>query len=319
MPEREIEILLRMQANVEPLRDGRVGVDGFDVRILDESTMTNGFRQMVRTEAFPVSEMALTSYVVAREHGAQFTALPIFLVREFHHGAILFNRRAGISGPKDFEGRCIAVDRGFTVTTGVWARMILAEEHGVDLSRVTWQLSSDEHVPTFVNPPNVRAPETGLDVRAALVAGTIPGAIGFLRSQIPGATDDIVAPYPDWLEAGLAAFDARGHYPINHLIVVRNDVLARYPDLPRALFHAFSESKRLYVEALQSGTLANPTDIDRMHARIMERMPDPLPYGLEPNRALLQGYLDQCHAQGVLRKPVTLDDLFEDSTRDLAG
>ena len=43
---------------------------------------------MVRELEFDVSEMALTTYLAAKEHGVRFTALPIFLVRGFHHGAI---------------------------------------------------------------------------------------------------------------------------------------------------------------------------------------------------------------------------------------
>jgi len=60
----------------------------------------------------------------------------------FHHGAILYNTRLGIRSPKDLEGRRVGVNRGYTVTTGVWARSILQHEHGVDLQKITWVLSA---------------------------------------------------------------------------------------------------------------------------------------------------------------------------------
>ena len=88
--------------------------------------LVKGFRRMVRELEFDVSEMALTTYLTAREHGVAFTALPIFLVRGFHHGAIRYNTRSAIREPKDLEGRRVGVNRGYTVTTGVWARGILA-------------------------------------------------------------------------------------------------------------------------------------------------------------------------------------------------
>jgi ABC-type amino acid transport substrate-binding protein len=52
--------------------------------------------------------------------------------RTCHHAAILVNTKAGIGGPKDLEGRRVGVNRGYTVTTGLWARSILQHQYGVD-------------------------------------------------------------------------------------------------------------------------------------------------------------------------------------------
>ena len=80
------------------------------------------FRRMVRGLEFDVSEMAITTYICARAHGKRFTALPVFPMRAFHHGAIVYNTKAASAAPKDLEGRRVGVNRGYTVTTGVWAR-----------------------------------------------------------------------------------------------------------------------------------------------------------------------------------------------------
>ena len=93
--------------------------------------------------------MAITTYICAKAHGKPMTAIPVFLVRAFHHGAILVNTKAGIRSPKDLEGKRVGVNRGYTVTTGVWARGILQDEYGVDLDKVTWVLSGDEHVAEY--------------------------------------------------------------------------------------------------------------------------------------------------------------------------
>jgi len=79
-------------------------------------------RRMVRGLEFDVSEMALTTYITARTHGKRSMGLPIFLVRAFHHGAIVCNTRSRIKRPKDLEGKQVGVNRGYTVTTGLWAR-----------------------------------------------------------------------------------------------------------------------------------------------------------------------------------------------------
>ena len=113
---------------------------------------------MVRGLEYDVCEMAFTTYLCAKEHGKRFTALPVFLVRGFHHGAILCNTTIGIREPKELEGKRVGVNRGYTVTTGVWARGILAEEHDVDLDRVTLG-ALRRRARGGVRPPRERRPD----------------------------------------------------------------------------------------------------------------------------------------------------------------
>ena len=80
--------------------------------------------------------------------------------------------------PKDLEGKRVGVNRGYTVTTGVWARGVLQTEYGVDLSSITWVLSSDEHVAEYRPPANVVPMESGKTMAQMLIAGEIVAAIG---------------------------------------------------------------------------------------------------------------------------------------------
>src|SRR3954452_23366483 len=107
---------------------------------------------MSRELLYDVTEMAATTYFVAREHGKPFTALPVFLTRGLHHKAVLA-REPGDA--KRLEGERVGVNRGYTVTTGVWARGILASEYGVDLDSITWVRSDEEHVAEYQPPPHV--------------------------------------------------------------------------------------------------------------------------------------------------------------------
>src|SRR5690606_40259132 len=111
---------------------------------LDVPVLVRAFRRMVRGLEFDVCEMAFTTYLCAKAHGKRLTALPIFLVRGFHHGAIVHNPAAGIQTPADLMGRRVGVNRGYTVTAGVWARGILAEEDGGDLKRVAGGLTGED-------------------------------------------------------------------------------------------------------------------------------------------------------------------------------
>jgi 4,5-dihydroxyphthalate decarboxylase len=270
---------------------------------------------MVRGLAYDICEMALSTYVCARAHGKRFTALPIFLVRAFHHGAIVVNTKAGIGNPKDLEGRKVGVNRGYTVTTGVWARGVLQQEYGVDLSRITWVLSGDEHVAEYRAPPNVVPIEPGRKMADMLASGELAAAIG-IEVDHP----DVKPLIPDALEAGLAALRERGHYPINHTVVVKDDLLAAYPDLAADVFIAFAEAKRLYVERLKSGRIEKPTQADEVHRRVLEITgADPLPYGIAPNRQVLEELIQHTLTQRIITRPVSVEALFARETHGLVG
>lgn len=283
----------------EALKDGTVSAAGFSLKFEEIPVLVKGFRRMVRSLEFDVSEMALTTYLTAREHGVAFTALPIFLVRGFHHGAIRYNTRSGIREPKDLEGRRVGVNRGYTVTTGVWARGILATEFDVDLERVTWVLSGDEHVASYVPPANVE-PANG-DLGDLLIQGEIDAVIG-LDVDHP----DVAPLIPDPEEAAISALRERGFYPINHLVVVKDEVLQRYPDVAHAVFDAFTEAKQRYVARLRDGALTDP-----VYSRVLATTGgDPLPYGVEPNRAMLERLMEYALDQRILTRPVDIDDMF---------
>src|SRR5687768_6319863 len=144
-----LRTVTRTQGNNAALKDGTVTPTGFRFDFEEIPVLVQGFRRMVRDLEFDVSEMALTTYLVAKSHGVRFTAVPAFLVRGFHHSAITIDTRQGISSPKDLEGKKVGANRGYTVTTGVWARSILADEHGVDLDSITLVLSGDEHLEQY--------------------------------------------------------------------------------------------------------------------------------------------------------------------------
>jgi 4,5-dihydroxyphthalate decarboxylase len=301
MSEPVLTTLTRTQGANQALKDGTVTPAGFSLKFEEIPVLVKGFRRMVRSLEFDVSEMALTTYLTAREHGVAFTALPIFLVRGFHHGAIRYNTRSGIRGPKDLEGRRVGVNRGYTVTTGVWARGILATEYGVDLGGVTWVLSGDEHVASYVPPANVEPAPPGSDLAEMLINGEIDAVIG-----VDVDHPDVAPLIPDPEEAAIRALRERAFYPINHLVVVKDSVLQRYPEVGHAVFDAFTEAKQRYVARLRDGAVT-----DRVYTRVLQTTgADPLPYGVEPNRAMLEQLMEYALDQRILTKPVGIDEVF---------
>jgi ABC-type nitrate/sulfonate/bicarbonate transport system substrate-binding protein len=313
MAEPLLRTVTRTQGDNEELKTGAVTPRGFRFDFEEVPVLVHAFRRMVRGLEFDVSEMALTTYLVAKAHGARFTAVPAFLVRGFHHGAIHHDPASGIRHPKDLEGRRVGVNRGYTVTTGVWARAILREEYGVDLDRVTWVLSGDEHVEQYRPPANVVSMPEGDSLERMLLDGELAAVIG-LTPQSPRLAPLI----PDPRQAGLAALRERGTYPINHLVVVKDELLAKYPELGAEVFSAFARAKQAYVERLPD--IEQPDATDRMYRDVMAATgADPLPYGIEPNRAVLEALLRHAVDQRILERPLPLEELFAAGTRDLTA
>ncbi len=311
----KLKTVTRTQGNNQALKDGGVKPDGFEFDFEEIPVLIDGFRRMVRGLEFDVCEMALTTYACAREHGTAFTALPIFLVRAFHHGAMVMNTDAGIQHPKNLEGRKVGVNRGWTVTTGLWARSILQHQYGVDLSKITWVLSGDEHVQAYRPPGYVQSMEKGRQMADMVASGELAGAIG-VDIDVPSVKPLI----PMAQQAGFDALRASGHYPINHLVVVKDEVLKAHPGVATAVFEAFAESKRRYVARLRDGSIAKPTAVDEMHRRVMDITgADPLPYGLAPNRRMLDQALTSAVEQGILARAPTLETLFPASTHHLTA
>ena len=314
MAELKLKSVTRTQGNNKALKDGSVKPRSFAFDFQEVDPLIDAFRRMVRGLEFDITEMAITTYICARAHGKRMTAVPVFLVRAFHHGAIAYNTKAGIKSPKDLEGRRVGVNRGYTVTTGVWARSVLQQEHGVDLGKITWVLSGDEHVAEYRPPANVVPIEKGKKMADMLVAGELTAAIG-VEVDHP----DVKPLIPNALEAGLRALRERGHYPINHTVVIKDDLLAAHPDLAVDVFNAFAEAKRLYVGRLKAGKIEKPTAVDEMHRRVMEITGDPLPYGIGPNQRVLEELVQHALAQGIITRPVTVDELFARSTLGLTA
>ena len=311
----KLKTVTRTQGNNQALKDGSVVPTGVDLAFEEVPVLIDAFRRMVRGLEFDVCEMALTTYVCARAHGKKFTALPIFLVRAFHHGAIVINSDVGIRHPKDLEGKCVGVNRGYTVTTGLWARSVLQRQYGVDLSRINWVLSGDEHVAEYRPPANVIPIAPGRKMAEMVSTGALAGAIG-VEIDAPNVRPLIA----NAAEAGFDALRDSGHYPINHLIVVKDELLQAHPHIGPAIFEAFAESKRRYVDRLRAGAIEKLTAVDELHRRVMQTTgADPLPYGIEPNRRMLDEAVASAVDQGIIPRSVALEELFPANTHALVA
>lgn len=300
----KLHAVSRTQGNNRALKEGEISLPDFDMDFEEVPVLVHGFRRMVRELAYDVCEMALTTYICAKAHGVKFTALPIFLVRDFHHDAILHHVPSKLTSPAELAGKRVGVNRGYTVTTGVWARSIMQDEFDVDLASVIWATSGDEHVAEYRAPTNVQPLEDG-DLGGRLSSGDLVAAVG-AKVDHP----DVAAMIEDPFGAAVSALKMRGLYPINHCVVVRDELLADNPDIAVQVFDAFAASKSRYLGDLKAGRISSLGRVDKIHLAALDYMDDPLPYGIEPNRKTLEQLIDHAVTQNIIPEHMMLEDVF---------
>jgi 4,5-dihydroxyphthalate decarboxylase len=289
----------------KPLKDGTAAPRRFKPHYVEIKEIVPAMRRMCRGLEFDICEMAFTTYLCARAAGKPFTAIPVFVTRNFHHWAININTRSGIKRPKDLEGRVVGVNRGYTVTTGLWARGVLQSEYGVDLDKITFVPTDDEHVAEFIAPKNVDyARFRGRSLAELLLNGEIDAAIGEIKTDSP----DIEPLIPDARNAAFDYFRRTGVYPINHGIVVKNALLKEAPWLADDLLHAFEAAKAVYVKNLQASSGLSPWD--KAAADNAAAVGDPFPFGIEKNRKALETMTQFAVDQHMIPRRLTVEELF---------
>lgn len=251
-----------------------------------------GFKPMVREGKFDAGELAIVTFLQAKVYGKPLTLLPAVVMARGQHHTINYNVARGPLAPKDIEGKRFG-SRSYSVTTGVWVRGILKDEYGVDSSKVTWCTTDDGHLAEYQDPANVERLPAGSNVEKMLIEGELDGAI--LGGDLPDEPR-VAHLIPEPQKVAEAWSKKHGMVPINHLFVVRRDLARQRPDVVREIFRVLKESK---AQGVPSGGI------------------DPVPFGVENNRKALETIIRYSYEQQIIPRLFTVDELFDDVTRDL--
>jgi 4,5-dihydroxyphthalate decarboxylase len=271
-----------------PLKRGDVGSDRLAIDFVEIDPIHTAFKPMVRELRFDVSEMAIVTYLMAKDRGIGLTLIPAVMLGRQQQPLFIHNRERGALAPGDLKGRRVGV-RAYSQTTGAWMRGILGDEYGIDFRDIDWVTFEGSHVP-YDDPAWVRRAPEGKALIQMLIDGEIDAAIAEKTS------DPRLQPVIADAEAVATQWAAKlGLTPINHLVVVRSDLVMEHPWLPGEVYRLLKESKKLA-----------PAET-----------PDPMPFGVETNRRAFDLVARYAHEQGLVSRRYTTDDLFDDTTRDL--
>ena len=274
-----------------PLKGGALRSDLVDFDFVEVKVANNLFKPLVRDLKYDLAELAIVTYLQARAYGKPYVLLPAVVVSRGQHHTIAYNAARGPLKPADLPGRRVGV-RAYTVTTGAWVRGILASDYGVDLSRVEWVTFEDPHVAEYIDPGFVKRAPPGKELVQMLLDGELDAAV--VGEKLPDAR--LKHLIPDAEAAGERWAQRHGGIPINHMVVIREE-LSRSA-IVGEVFRLLHASKRA-AGLPDSGTL------------------DPYRFGVEACRPILEIIIDFCVQQKLIRHRVAVDELFDDTTRAL--
>ena len=271
-----------------PLKRGEVKSDWLKLDFVEVKPMHHAFKPMVCEHAFDASEMALTTYFQATQHNKGLRLLPAAMLARFQHNAMLYNSARGTLTPRDLAGKernlRIGV-RSWNQTTGAWLRGILENDYGVDFSDVQWFTFEDGHVAEAKDPPGVI--RANKDMTQMLIDGELDAAIYGAAMPDDKRLKTVVADP----EGDAKAWYAKHKFmPVNHMVVVTDELAGAQPD-------AVAELYRL----LEASRAKLPPRADGI---------DPAPFGKDKNRACLELLMSYAVQQGLIARPIPIDELY---------
>ena len=274
--------------------------------------------RMVRNAEFDICELSFSSYIMATERGADFTATPVFPRRLFSQNHIYVRADAGIKQPADLAGRNVAL-RAFQTTMSVLVKGDLSFFYGVPWQDIHWIMEADEAV--------AWKPPSGTDI--SWLDDGRRGADLLLSGEV----DAMVFPHPprEILEAGNTIrrlftdpqteskryYDTVGYFPIMHVMAFRNDVVDREPDLPHAILGMWEDAK-----CQAAGYYEDPGFSEIAFARNALELQenkfgvDIWPSGFSANRENLVRFIDYSADQGLISAGYEPERLFHPSVLD---
>jgi 4,5-dihydroxyphthalate decarboxylase len=300
------------------IRTGEVQPDGVDLNVVTLAP-EEMFYRMARFREFDVSELSLSTYTVLRGRGEPLVAIPVFPSFSFRHSSIFVGAAAGIAAPKDLIGKRVGVPK-YHMTAAVWIRGMLEDEYGVAPKDVHWFEGGEGSLVKEVDvtlPPDVRRESVpaGRNLGDMVAAGELDAFVGARRPAAFG--ERVRRLFPDFRRVERAYYEKTGIFPIMHTLVVKEELARQHPWLPRSLYDAFVEAKRLAYQRLQF-TAALPVSLPWLVAEAEETRAlmgdDPFPYGVARNRKTLETLAGYTYRQGLAPRRLKVEEMFWEST-----
>jgi 4,5-dihydroxyphthalate decarboxylase len=250
----------------------------------------------------------------------EWWALPIYLSRGHFWGAMYVSSASGIQDLRDLKGKQVGVP-DYCMTAALWMRIVLKDLYGIEAQDIAWHNLRPREQSQAIALELDRDPPPGITVNweisgdplEMLERGELDAAIG-IAGPGPAGSSKMRKLMPDNGRQVFAEFYRKtGCFQPNHHFVIQRRILEGRPELAMALFDAAEKSKRAAYERNEAAAYLYFEGDDLVEqAKVYGE--DPYPLGLAAMSRTLQRAIQGSLEQGLIRKPVRLEDVYHPST-----
>jgi len=300
--------------------DERVAIEGCDVTAVALEPEESFVR--ARYQEFDITEQSFSTHAMLTAKGQNpYVGVPVFVSRVFRHSGIYIRTDRGINGPPDLRGKTIGLPE-YAMTASVWIRGMLQDDYDVKPADVRWRQGATDHpLPPLPTQIQLQHIPHGNNLSDMLATGEIDAIIGARQPTCFTRRHEKVARlFPNYREAERDYYRRTRIFPTMHVIVIRRLLAESHPWLPKSVFKAFAEAKRLCMAELsQIGFLYTtlPWSVAEWEDTIALMGEDYWPYGVRPNLQTIETFLRYHHVQGLSSELLSPKDLFESQTLEL--
>jgi 4,5-dihydroxyphthalate decarboxylase len=321
MANQTITIGCRDYDHTRALADGRVKINGLELKFVNISPPSQIFLRMLHDEEFDASEMSLSNYMIALGKGDhRFVAIPVFPSRVFRHSYIWIHTEAGIEKPEDLKGKKVGI-ADYSMTALLFVRGLLQHQYGVLPQDIHWFRRRSEHVAIDI-PPGIRIDSIAKDQtldglfedgRLDALAVTSPPRAFLQGSPV------VRRLFPDCRTVEAEYYRQTKIFPIMHMVVIRRAIYEQEPTVAIRLVEGFEAAKRNAFEDYTEGLSSLPwVNLDLEYAQQVLGK-DVYPYGVKKNLPTLEAATLYSHEQGLTQRRFAVNELFARETLELCG
>ena len=237
--------IIEMVGNDLPFFRNVTGIrNGLDLRYTAVGP-GDSFRPVLENQHFEVNEFSLANYTLMKDRGiAPMMAIPVFLNRAFRHGSLFVRNDSDLTHPSHLKGKTVGA-REYTQTAGVWWRGLMIDEYDLHWSDLNWVSEKKQR---FLPPKEAGVQALDEDLEKLVIDGKIDAflAPSTRDGKKPREEQKLRRLFLDTEAEEKNYFDRTGIYPLNHTVVIHQDILAAHPNCPKPMFDAYCSSKKQF-------------------------------------------------------------------------
>jgi 4,5-dihydroxyphthalate decarboxylase len=307
-----VRLLMRDYDYLAPLGCGDVLPDGLELTL--ERDTPGALDRTLADPSVQAGELSFSRHIQRLAAGDRgFVGVPFFAYRAFRQRCFFVRQDSGLGAFADLRGKRIGTNE-WPASGNTWSRAILREA-GVRIDEIRWWVGSVDGGPSGRPqrslPPWVRPAPAGWALRDMLLDGELDALMCPLPPRgFYDANSTIVRLVPDFRRAERDYFRRTGIYPGQHVVGVRRQVFDRAPEVAARLFAALEQSKLRWQQNRWGLSETLPWTLAEIEEATMLMGQDWHPNGVEPNRKMIQAFLDEQVAQELIPQPLPVDAIF---------